>query len=179
MPRVCARQIHRANVPASTPVEYFRKVTTYPFLDELAGQFSQRFSKHQQVAASGLCLLPMPVGSSPAECKEESLKFALAHEEDLPDGQNQSTLKAELDRWHQVVVKLPDSDVPKSIEGAIDLASSALFPCVERLLQLLATWPVSSNSCERSISALRRLKPISEAQCSSNVFVGWHSCVPL
>ena len=38
------------------------------------------------------------------------------------------------------------------------LVYSSLCPTIARLRQLLATWPVTTCSCERSISALRRLK---------------------
>ena len=38
------------------------------------------------------------------------------------------------------------------------LVYSSLCPTIARLLQLLATWPVTTCSCERSISALRCLK---------------------
>ena len=38
------------------------------------------------------------------------------------------------------------------------LVYPSLCPTIARLQQLLATWPVTTCSCERSISALRRLK---------------------
>ena len=158
MPRICRRQTMRANVPADSPLEYFRKAVTFPLLDELAGQFATRFSKHQQVAASGLSLLPPSFRQSPEDSVTAVLNFARQHRHDLPEGQNMSTLEAELARWQTVVSQLEESKVPTSLNDALLFAVNGLFPSITRLLQLLATWPVTSNSCERSISGLRRLK---------------------
>ena len=156
--RICRRQTMRANVPADSPLECFRKAVTFPILDELAGQFATRFSKHQQIAASGLSLLPPSFRHSPEDSVTAVLNFARQHHHDLPEGQNMSTLEAELARWQTVVSQLEESKVPTSLNDALLFAVNGLFPFITRLLQLLATWPVMSNSCERSISGLRRLK---------------------
>ena len=146
----------RANVPADSPLEYFRKAVTFPLLDELAGQLATRFSKHQH-AASGLSLLAPSFRQSPEESVRAVLNFARQHCHDLPEGQNLSTLEAELARWQTVVSQLEESKVPTSLNDALLFAANGLFPSITRLLHLLATWPVTSNSCERSISGLRRL----------------------
>ncbi len=44
------------------------------------------------------------------------------------------------------------------ITQAIALAENSLCLAIARLLQLVACWPVTACGCERSISALRRLK---------------------
>ena len=50
------------------------------------------------------------------------------------------------------------SDVPQSLVKAINMAKTSLFPCILQLLSLLAVLPVTTCSCERSISSLRCLK---------------------
>ena len=147
----------RANVPADSPLEYLRKAVTFPILDELAGQFATRFSKRQQIAASGLSLLPPSFRQSPEDSVTAALNFARQHRHDLPEGQNMSTLEAELARWQTVVSQLEESKVPTSLNDALLFAVSGLCPPITHLPQLLAIWPVTSN-CERSISGLRRLK---------------------
>ena len=156
-PRTCGRQTHRNNVPAASPLDYFRKSITYPLLDELDGQFTTRFSHHQQVASRGLSLLPSSIRQQPSSV-DEAMEFCREHEDDLPVDQSLATLEAELSRWALLISKLPESEVPANIPDALVLARKSLFPCITRLLQLVATWPATSNSCERSISALRRLK---------------------
>lgn len=51
-----------------------------------------------------------------------------------------------------------EDKVPATVDETMAFAVDSLFPTIFRLLQLVATWPVTSNSCERSISALRWLK---------------------
>ena len=48
---------------------------------------------------------------------------------------------------------------------------SSLCPTIAMLLQLLATWPVTTCSCERSISALRRLKTYLRSTMQQERFV--------
>ena len=84
--------------------------------------------------------------------------FVRQHHHDLPEGENMSTLEAELARWQTVVSQLEESKVPTSLNDALLFTVNGLFPSITRRLQLLATWPITFNSCERSISGLRRLK---------------------
>ena len=44
-PRMAGRQVHHENVPAESISEYFRRVVTIPFLDQLLGQMQSRFSE--------------------------------------------------------------------------------------------------------------------------------------
>lgn len=46
---------------------------------------------------------------------------------------------------------------PDSVREALKLCDERVFPNVHTLLRLACTLPVSSNPCERSNSALRRL----------------------
>ena len=128
---------------------------TFPLLGELAGQFATRFSKHQQVAASGLSLLPPSFRQSSEDSVTAVLNFARQHRHDLPEGQNMSALEAELARWQIVVSQMEESKVSASLNDALLFAVNGLFPSITRLLQLLATWPVRSNLCGRSISRLK------------------------
>ena len=45
-----------------------------------------------------------------------------------------------------------------SLTDALKIANPMLFPNISAILQLLLTLPVGSCSCERSFSAMRRLK---------------------
>ena len=91
MPWICSCQTQRSNVPATRPTEYYRKNITFPFLDELDGEFCSWFD-----AASVLYLLPCFVRTDPVKSCEKVLKFAISHEEDLPENQGLVTITAEL-----------------------------------------------------------------------------------
>ena len=50
IPRRCARQIQRNNVPATTPLEYYKRAISIPMLDHLESEINQfslyRAAKH-------------------------------------------------------------------------------------------------------------------------------------
>ena len=50
-----------------------------------------------------------------------------------------------------------DSEKPETVRDALKLCDIRFFPNINALLRLACTIPVSSNPCERSNSALRRL----------------------
>ena len=58
IPRRCARQRHRNNVPADDPRTYHRRCISVPFVDHLLVELETRFSRHHSVALLGLCLVP-------------------------------------------------------------------------------------------------------------------------
>lgn len=121
---------------------------------------TQRFSGLQQAASKGMLLLPQNFLQQPrdSEREREILKFTVDHESALPEGWSGDTLKAELEHWKMLLEAQSAETLPSNIEGSMRLASSSMCPAIFRLLQLVATWPVTTCSCERSISALRRLK---------------------
>ena len=87
-----------------------------------------------------------------------SPRFSSNHRQDFPPGANIDTFKAELDHWQLLLQGLNPDDRPVTVSDSLKLASQSLCPTIARLLQLLATWPVTTCSCERSISTLRRPK---------------------
>ena len=44
-PRIAGRQFHHANTPADSPLEYYKRVVTIPFLGHLRSQIQTRFSE--------------------------------------------------------------------------------------------------------------------------------------
>ena len=51
IPRRCARQIQRNNVPAITPSEYYKRAISIPMLDHLESEINSRFTELQTQAA--------------------------------------------------------------------------------------------------------------------------------
>ena len=127
MPRVCRRQTGRANIPAQTPSEYFKRVVTIPLLDEVLGHMERRFGPLQQLAAKGLSLLPSVFLQDVPKAKDAVRDFAEAYKDDLPDGCNLDTLDAELDQWETCLVNAKKRDaLPSSPVQALTLASTSL-----------------------------------------------------
>ena len=67
LPRRSGRQIHRSNVPADTPSEYYCRSLSIPLLDHLLSEMRSRFSSHQQTALLGLSLVPSVLVTIPTE----------------------------------------------------------------------------------------------------------------
>ena len=54
IPRRCARQIQRNNVPATTPSEYYKRAISIPTLDHLESEINSRFTELQSTATKGM-----------------------------------------------------------------------------------------------------------------------------
>jgi hypothetical protein len=60
-PRITARQVHRANIPADSPEEYYRRNLMIPFLDHITAELEGRFGPIHQT----LGLIPSLAASYP------------------------------------------------------------------------------------------------------------------
>ena len=58
LPQQCARQIHRSNLPADSPSQYYCRTMSIPLLDHLLSEMKTRFSSHQQTALFGSAIVP-------------------------------------------------------------------------------------------------------------------------
>ena len=74
--------------------------------------------------------------------------------EDLPEPRY---LKTELDMWEEQW-RLFTNPPPTTLSALLPKIDRITFPNIFAAFQLLATLPVTTCSCERSISVLRRLK---------------------
>ena len=159
LPRICARQRHRSNIPAEDACEYYRRVISVPLLDHLISELESRFSSHKQTALLGLYLVPTVLETKTIEEVGPKIsQLGEMYREDLP---SLSSLQSELHCWHlkwkEVERELGPAALPKMPSFTLPRASS-LFPNVKILLQILCTLPVTSCSAERSFSGLKRIK---------------------
>lgn len=153
LPRRCGRQRDRNNVPAEEPAEYYKRSITIPFLDHLLTQFDQRFSSDQQRVVLGLSLVPA-VMKEDTKWKENVMDLAAFYQSDLPSSDN---LDMELVCW-QTKWDDHDGDLPTRPKETLVWCDPTYFPNIHTLLRIICTLPVTSCSCERSISGLKRLK---------------------
>ena len=150
MPRVSQRQCHRANTQFNSIEDYFKKVVIIPFLDHLISNLSYRFDAHMKQAAGIQRLIPTNITEELATCNiREAVNF---YKDDL---QNPDVIDEELHCWKLKWLAMPIEDRPQILSTT--LKESGSFPNIFTLLKLFATLPLTSCSCERSASALRRL----------------------
>ena len=84
-------------------------------------------------------------------------KFCNYYRQDIP---NAAGLDAELHLWERMWrdQQARQADIPDRISDTLKLVDKEAFVNIFSILQILATVPISSSSCERSISTLRNLK---------------------
>ena len=148
MPRFCGCQLHRDNIPSDTPEEYFRRSIMIPFLDQLIQHLSSRFSALQSTAVRGLCLVP-------------SVLVSLKTSDDLDDLVSRMIYLCQpLGRQSYIVGNFLGRN--RQICPILLLKLSVLVILstilVYTLLQIICTLPVTTSTCERSVSVIRRLK---------------------
>ena len=152
-PRTPGIQAHLANTPSDSPTEYYRRVITIPFLDHLSSQIQTRFSQGSVAILDAFYALPSTVLSDPTWMEKFS-RFLSFYEGDLPEPR---FLKTELKSWENYW-KLFQRTIPTTLGMLLPCIDKLIFPNIFVALQIAATIPVTSCSCERSISVLRRLK---------------------
>jgi hAT family C-terminal dimerisation region len=155
IPRVCAKQTLRSNMPAKEPQLYYRSAVFVPLLDSIIHEFNERFSHMHQDIALASKLVPSVLVKSD-KCSDKDLKTLAAAFPDMPSVR---TFSSEYDRWR--VKWLTEKDTGSKILSFADALSTAdadLFPNIRTVLLVSATRPSSTASNERSFSALKRLK---------------------
>ena len=171
-PRTCRHQTNRANTPADDVSEYFKRNVTIPLVDHVNTQLAQRFDT-SLTAYHGLVIIPTKMifciqreqeGCAKLPWRQQMQTFARFYEDDLP---NPLSLDAELDLWETYWVTYTGCH-PNSVGQTLKAMPHGVFPNIEVALRILATLPVTSCECERSFSALRRLKDYSRSTMLEN-----------
>ena len=157
MPRLASRQQHRSNVPARDCSAYYRLNLTIPLLDHLITELNTRFdATTSQHIADFMSPLPSNMITSSESGNGNLVNILQLYEDDLP---SPATFSAEFDLWSQKwnadQHKAAELSTP---EKALVFADSDFYPNIRRLLKIMATLPVTSCECERSISMLKLVK---------------------
>ena len=88
--------------------------------------------------------------------KQELKSFMVEHSEDMA---NVTSIDAEIDLWEHYWDYINEKKLsPHDIESPMDAIIPSMYPNIYKVLHLLAVLPVTTCSCERSISTLRRVK---------------------
>ncbi|XP_076030802.1 52 kDa repressor of the inhibitor of the protein kinase-like [Oratosquilla oratoria] len=145
IPRVCARQTQRANVPAASAEEYYRRSVYIPFVDHVVAELKSRFDDDTVPVALQLKEL---LRGSKANV-DAVLKATKLYESDV---ESLLLVQTETHRW------TCSAPAFESVKKAKEYAEARMFPNIAKLLTILLTLPVSNAEAERSFSALKRLK---------------------
>ncbi|XP_074030566.1 52 kDa repressor of the inhibitor of the protein kinase [Leptinotarsa decemlineata] len=164
IPRTTSRQTCRENIENDGPESYYRRSLFIPFVDHF-------ISQHKDVLTSFDVLTNSKMENKTTQVSCEIL-FKKYQSDLLSYIQGPAELYAEIKIWHQRLVAVnqlreethkqskPTKHLQKKISGieALQSCNRYMFPAVFKLLQILATLPVTSCTAERSFSTLRYLK---------------------
>ena len=157
MPRIIQRQVYRNNAPAPTPEDYYRINLTTDFLNHALMQLDSRFEDDVFVCYKGFSVIPSILLATDPIWKDNVREFCDHYRQDIP---NYAGLPAELLLRERMWKEKKDrrEDVPDSIGATLEQIDKDAYVNIYTMLQILITIPISSASCERSISTLRNLK---------------------
>jgi len=166
IPRSAARQMHRNNVPAENPEEYYRRVIAIPLIDNFISEMTFRFNKFNTTASKLLLLVPAIV------CNPE-FDDSLFNTDDLKnqyidDLPNPDILDQEISLWKRRWKSMEVEDRPNSLAKALKECDDLRFPNIFILLKIGCTLPVTSAECERSFSVMRRMRTWLRSSMTSN-----------
>ena len=154
MPRISGKQAHRANPNVGDDVEaYYRACVYIPFLDIFICSLQERFLIHRQLFNGFRCLLPQNFKNLGFMDGLETLHDFYTLDPLLDDI---LTTKAELKLFHQRLSRL--ALLPRNAMEALSICDPKIYTNIFRLLQLLATMPISTAENERSFSTMKRIK---------------------
>lgn len=152
MPRCVKKQKNRDNTQSQSPEEYYKYTIYNPFLDHVIVHLSERFIKHKQIITNLEKVIPSHINVNTLNLSNDFITF---YESLLPDA---TVINEEFSMWKLKWLKY---DVEKKPSNAIDSlleCDARFFPNIRKLLEILATLPVSTATAERTFSTLRRLK---------------------
>ena len=152
-PRIASVQQNRSNTPSDTVSEYYRRILSIPFMDHLITQISARFCDRNVAALDGFFGLPSEVVCY-KDWRPKFRRYLSLYESDLPEPHY---IECELDMWEETWER-SKAVPPANVRSLLPMIDKITFPNIFAAFQILGTLPVTSCSCERSISVLRRLK---------------------
>ena len=120
-PRITARQVHRANIPADSPEVYYRRNLMIPFIDHITTELEGRFGPIHQMMVKLLGLISSVAASYPlASIKEVGDMY----EADLP---SPHLLSTEFSRWKSRS-STPVANRADTLEKALKVCDAVGWP---------------------------------------------------
>lgn len=153
IPRTAKRQTNKRNIEVDNAETYYRMSIFIPYLDKYIKELENRFTNHHSTLPSFHSLF------KENGYHEDFINLTRQYSEDLEDvGNREEIFKNEFKLWQRKLQNLPELAKLKNAMDALFVCNRVMFPNVFKLLQILATLPVSSATNERSFSSLKRIK---------------------
>ena len=150
--RTARVQRNRANPPVEGIQDHYRVAYYFPFLDHTISHLRTRFSPELESALLATYLLP----ANSSKLSEEIIgKIKSEFFDFLPQS---SSFESEVATWKIHMSELTDKAVDLLSTCKLAQENKLFYPNIYAVLFLFLCLPVGSCSCERSFSALRRLK---------------------
>ena len=156
-PHLASQQQHRQNIPAPNCTEYYCLNLTIPLLDHLITELNTRFdTASSQNVIEFMHLLPPSAITTPRSDRRNFENILQLYDNDLPCP---LSFDSELDLWQHKWASEPQlASELNTPEKCLAHTDSDFFPNIHVLLRIMATLPVTSCECERSISMLKLVK---------------------
>ena len=151
--RAPAVQVHGVNVSSDFISEYWKRAVTIPFLYQLLGQINLAFLKETWIFLMRCLECQIVVVADPS-WNENFSRFLTRYKDDLPDF---DFLECELRMWRLKCTNYVEP-LPANLEELLPCIDELSFPNILTAMRIFGTIPVTTCTCERSISTLRRLK---------------------
>ncbi|RVE46777.1 hypothetical protein evm_008561 [Chilo suppressalis] len=150
LPRTASRQQYRANHPAGSLSEYFRRSLYVPYLDSLSSSLEARFDKEHSPAFA-LSLL------HPAQIIKITAPELRKYMDEVSKFYEIEGITSEAELWRTFWVNKQEDFEDLEITELIQ-QSECFYPQVKTALEILLAMPYSTATIERSFSTLRRVK---------------------
>ena len=153
MPRIIQGQVHRNNAPTPTPEDYYRISLTTDLLNHALMQLESRFEDAVFVCYKGFSVIPSILLATNPIWKDNVREFCNYYRQDIP---NNAGLPGELLLWVRMWKGKTDrrEDILDNIDATLEQIDKGAYVNIYTILQILISIPISSASCERSISTL-------------------------
>ena len=133
LPRIAAKQLHRANHPANTAIDFYRLSLAIPFIDEVLAELKNRFSEDTKVSIKGLLqLVPAKIVSIEQQDLKSIIQNLNMYHEDLPRYEG---LYVKLEIWKDKWARCKEY-VPSTLIQSLVNCDQDTFPNLNRLFSI-------------------------------------------
>ncbi|CAG9557708.1 unnamed protein product [Danaus chrysippus] len=151
LPRTASRQQHRANQPAASLSEYFRRSLYVPYLDSLSSSLEARFSRQHSPAFKLSLLHPTQIIKITVPKLQKCM-------EEVSDFYELEGITSEAELWRTFWINKQQQDFENIEIAELIQEADSFYPKVKIALEILLAMPYSTATIERSFSTLRRVK---------------------
>ena len=155
-PSTCQVQCNRANNPAETVEDHYRRNLTIPLVDHLINELETQFgSGDQETAVQCLFAVPSMLLALKETWRTSFDPFSMFHEDLLL---SPLSLDAEMTLWQRKWSERDPSTVPATVAATLKEIDSGMYLNITECFKIFYTLPVTICEREGNVLALRRLK---------------------